>query len=242
MKRFSICCGLTHVDPAAYDGWDGNCPGCDRDAAMAATAFHDGGFDGESVLINRFADTIFMEPAFRGICGVLEPDDLLVLYVSGHGGQMPDTDGDEWDGRDETLCLWSGEVRDDTISEYLQMVPSTARVLLITDTCNSGTMARGRHRARSTPVSIERLKPKKTGGCSVLHVGGCADGRSSFGSDEGGVFTRSFFGVLSAAHKTLTYREWINRTIERVQSEPGSEQVPTFGELGDSFLDREALR
>jgi len=49
MKRLAICLGLTHVDPAAYDGWDGDCPGCDRDAARCATALHDRGFDGEIV-------------------------------------------------------------------------------------------------------------------------------------------------------------------------------------------------
>jgi hypothetical protein len=36
-----------------------------------------------------------------------------VFFVSGHGGQVKDTDGDEEDGLDETLCLWDGQCADD---------------------------------------------------------------------------------------------------------------------------------
>jgi Caspase domain len=33
-----------------------------------------------------------------------KPGDALILHYSGHGGSQKDTDGDEEDGMDETLC------------------------------------------------------------------------------------------------------------------------------------------
>lgn len=33
--------------------------------------------------------------------------DMFVVYYSGHGSNVPDTDGDEQDGEDEAFCLRS---------------------------------------------------------------------------------------------------------------------------------------
>lgn len=230
--RLGIFVGLTRLDPAAYEGWAGECPGCDRDVARMAAACHDRGFDGVTALANRFADHPFIRPAFEGALGALDPDDLLVLFNSGHGGQREDVDGDEVDGLDETLCWWSGEVADDTIREYLERI--TCRVLFIADTCHSGTSSRGRR----GPVA---LSERATRGCrgSVLHFGGCADNRYSYGEDEGGWFTMALLEGLSSSRRPITYREWFARAARRMPRR----QRPVCEEWGDgpSFLDREAL-
>lgn len=38
-----------------------------------------------------------------------------MLSYSGHGGQLPDLNGDESDGRDETWCFFDGELVDDEL-------------------------------------------------------------------------------------------------------------------------------
>lgn len=231
MKRLAICIGLTKVNPGAYDGWDGECPGCDRDAARFATLCHDAGFDGVQVFVNQQASQPYIKPAFLTVSRSLSAGDLLVLYNSGHGGQMPDKNGDESDGKDETICWWDGELVDDKIGEYLCKLKKGVRVLFVTDTCNSGTNFRGRGKRikRSTPA---RLNDKATGGmkASLVHFGGCADGRSSYGDNQGGAFTIALLDVMAKARRTLTYREWFNRAANRMPSY----QSPVFCEWGGS--------
>ena len=240
MKRLAICLGITRVDPTspAYGGWDGDCPGCDRDAARVATIAHDRGFNGVCALVDSCVDHPYVVPAFEAAAAVLGADDLLLLYYSGHGGRQRDLDGDEDDGHDETLCWYSGEVLDDRIADYLRRLPAGVRVLLISDSCNSGTQFRGRSkRQHSTPV---QLSPKSVDGFagSLISFGGCADGRSSYGADEGGKFTIALLDVLKKARKSLTYADWFSRAAKRMPKY----QTPVLQTWGDpSFLDREAL-
>lgn len=237
MKRYALCVGLTHLDPDRYDGWDGDCPGCDRDAAAIARLCHDAGFDGVNVLINAAATKLGIKAAFLESVKGMAAGDLLLLYVSGHGGQQPDTDGDEDDGRDETLCLYDGEVVDDTIAGYLSTIPRGVRVLFISDTCNSGTNYRGVNRGRPSPVKLNR-KATQTFRGSLLHFGGCADGRSSFGADDGGVFTLALLDVLRKARKPLTYGEWFKRAAARMPKK----QTPVANQWGTGDFERmEAL-
>lgn len=237
MKRLAICLGLTRVDPAAYDGWDGACPGCDRDAARFARACHDAGFDGVQVLINQAATARRIEAAFDGMRSDLGLGDLLVLYNSGHGGQQPDENGDELDGRDETLCWWDGEVVDDALGRCFATIRPGVRTLLVTDTCNSGTPYRGMAVKRSMPVDLTMGASQKLRG-ALLHFGGCADGRKAYGTDQGGVFTNALLAAMGWAKRPLTYQEWFERAQKRMKKR----QVPVLAEWGGpSFLKREAL-
>ena len=83
---------------------------------------------------------------------VTEPGDRIVVYFSGHGTQVPDTSGDEADGQDEAwspsdIGRRSGhfvneQVTDDEIAAAFRRL-SGREVLLISDSCHSGTLARG---------------------------------------------------------------------------------------------------
>ena len=46
----------------------------------------------------------------------------LVIWYSGHGSYLPDNNGDETDGADETLYLFDGHLRDDDINQILQTI------------------------------------------------------------------------------------------------------------------------
>jgi len=240
MKRLAICVGLTRLDPTAYDGWPGDCPGCDRDAAAIARLCHDAGFDGVSVLINEAATAANIKAVYLQTIKRLSADDLLLLFNSGHGGQQPDLDGDELDGLDETLCWWDGQVSDDRLAYFFSRIPAGVRVLYLSDTCNSGSNYRGmptRRARRSTPAALsERVVGRFIG--SMLHFGGCTDGRSSYGDDDGGLFTLALLDALSDARRTLTYAEWFARAAKRMPKY----QVPVFSTWGrEDFSEREVL-
>lgn len=74
-------------------------------------------------------------------------DDHVLVYFSGHGFHVPDTNGDEEDGQDEILVphdvrVVDGKVEnglvDDDFGRLLAEIPSR-RLLLLIDACHSGT-------------------------------------------------------------------------------------------------------
>lgn len=71
--------------------------------------------------------------------------DSLVFHYSGHGSQQRDYDGDEVDGKDETLCPLdfetNGMIVDDEINDTIvKPIPRGAKLHAIIDACHSGTM------------------------------------------------------------------------------------------------------
>ncbi|MBN9672028.1 caspase family protein [Roseibium aggregatum] len=82
--------------------------------------------------------------------GATQPGDRVIIYYSGHGSQIPDTSGDEEDGKDETFVPTdfgrngdqaSDMLSDDEIGRALNMLKGR-EVILIADSCHSGTINR----------------------------------------------------------------------------------------------------
>ena len=70
---------------------------------------------------------------------------MLWFTYSGHGGSVRDTNGDELDGRDETLVpadyRSAGQLRDDSIAAILSRVRPGASFFGLFDSCHSGSVA-----------------------------------------------------------------------------------------------------
>ena len=69
----------------------------------------------------------------------------ISLFYSGHGSQVPDGDGDELDGYDESLCpvdyQTRGKILDVEINATIvRPLPHGVKLHAIIDTCSSGTM------------------------------------------------------------------------------------------------------
>lgn len=64
------------------------------------------------------------------------------MTYSGHGGQVPDANGDEPDGEDETWCLDDGQLIDDEIFYYLGCFAAKTRIITVSDSCHSGSVLR----------------------------------------------------------------------------------------------------
>lgn len=75
---------------------------------------------------------------------------LYVLCHSGHGGQVMDVTGDEEDQLDETWCLYDGQLIDDELYLELSKFAEGVRILVLSDSCHSGTMTRA-----GPPPSVE---------------------------------------------------------------------------------------
>jgi hypothetical protein len=143
-KGYALAIGLNKVDPAHYDGWDGALDGCEPDAEVMFAIAQQQGLEAEKLLT---ADATHDKLLARlgKYAEELKSGDLLVVSYSGHGGTLPDENGDEQeltpgDLLDETWVLYDGQLLDDELAGAWSKFKSGVRILLFSDSCHSGTV------------------------------------------------------------------------------------------------------
>ena len=163
----SLHIGLNLVDPVHYGGWSGELAACERDATDMAALARSQKMK-PSVLLTRSATRARTFGAIRTAAKVLKRGDLFFLTYSGHGGQVPDVTGEEPDKRDETWCLYDGQVIDDEIYIELARFAKGVRILVLSDSCHSGTITRdvmapgmGASRSRMMPPAVAQATYEK---------------------------------------------------------------------------------
>lgn len=233
-NRVAICVGLTLVKPSSYGGWNGECPGCDVDARSLHNLFVTNGFTSR-MMLNSEATWRNVRKAIIDSVKNMNTNSLLVVAMSGHGGQIKDDNGDEADGIDETICLWDGQVRDDEVLKMIHEFPKGIRLVLINDQCHSEgnfrSMVRVAQRvvslgfwgARTAVPVIEREDNWKG---QLIQFAGCREASYSYGAERGGTWTQSLLGVLN------TNMSWIS-WFEQAKSIMPNNQVPQWVEYGD---------
>src|SRR4051812_2499849 len=113
-KGISINIGLNSVDAAEYNGWGGKLNACEADALSMAALAKKAGFE-TKVILTEEATSANVTAAISDASKQLGSDDILFLTYSGHGGQLPDTNGEETDGKDETWVLYDRQLVDDEL-------------------------------------------------------------------------------------------------------------------------------
>ncbi|MBF6300430.1 caspase family protein [Nocardia amamiensis] len=140
-SAFALHIGLDLLDPSAYAGWNGRLYAAENDANTMADLTADLGYRSRT-LLSAEATTSAIFDAIAGAAQTLEPGDIFVLTYAGHGGQFEDITGDEADQLDETWLLYDREILDDELNMAFSDFRNGVRVLLISDSCHSGTVAR----------------------------------------------------------------------------------------------------
>ena len=157
-KGLSLHIGLNGVSAAAYGGWDGPLAACEFDANdMAALAKARG--MAPSVLLTKKATRANALAGLRSAAKALQAGDLFVLSYSGHGGQVPDVNGDEPDRQDETWCLYDGQLIDDELYFELSRFGAGVRILVLSDSCHSGSVTRDLPPPPPPPGQRAKLMP-----------------------------------------------------------------------------------
>ena len=176
------------------------------------------------------------------------PDDLAIFYFAGHGSQAFDLDGDEPDGLDETLAPTDvlktsaeRDIRDDEFRVWLSAIP--ARVVVILDSCHSGTATRGTGpmRARILDREIpseggrepervrERYDPESMsdGSATIIEVAAAGPNQSAMEGvfltdgtgEQRGAFTYHLVRALWEASPTATYDDVVGRVISSLKAD-----------------------
>lgn len=159
-RALSLHIGLNLVDPKHYGGWSGPLAACEFDANDMAALAKSAGM-AASKLLTRAATRKAVLGAIRKAAKALKRGDLFFLSYSGHGGQVADASGDEPDKQDETWCLYDAQLIDDELYFELSKFAAGVRILVLSDSCHSGTVTRARPeppppgtRARLMPADV----------------------------------------------------------------------------------------
>jgi len=140
MKKIALCVGIND-----YPGTGSDLAGCVNDAKDWGAALDARGF-AVRFLLDKAATGAGIRKAMKDAIGEAAAGDLVVIHYSGHGSFVPDLDGDEPDGTDECLCPYDiqkhGPITDDELSELYATRGPGVKLVMISDSCHSGTVAR----------------------------------------------------------------------------------------------------
>ena len=232
MSKRALCIGINN-----YPGTDSDLSGCVNDCNDWAAALAARGF-AVTKLLDAQAAKAAMVAGLNDLIGNAAKGDTVVITYSGHGTWVPDQSGDEPDGRDEALCPWdigtTGAVLldDELHGLFLQRHPGV-RIVLISDSCHSGSVTRGDEsdldpglpRARFLPPAVwmKGVPPASTARPAKLRSGftrsggdlllsGCTDTQfswdTSFNGRPNGAFTFYALKALAKLPADASYDAW----------------------------------
>ena len=154
-RGWSLHVGVNHIDPAHY-GSDAPLYGCHFDAEDMERIAAERGFEKRTVLLDEQATRDEVRNTIAAAAAELKAGDVFMFTYAGHGSQVPDFNSDEDDGADETLCLFDGMLIDDELYELWSGFADDVRIVMISDSCHSGTVSRA---ARRTPSAADQADP-----------------------------------------------------------------------------------
>lgn len=214
----AVTVGLNRVDPAKWGGWSGPLSDCEFDAELWHETWRDIGYQSTNLLTEAATVANVRGALEWGIDG-MRAGDLLIVEISGHGGQGPDSEGEGADGRGEYLCLFDGPLSDNTINRWLRSVPPGVFILWGADTCHSGTMYR-------TPKRFTRRATSGFLGELIL-LAGASENSYSLSTGNGGMWSNARQATGPTGMTPLT---WFIAAKALV---PPDKQIPVYAEYGE---------
>lgn len=265
-KGISLHLGLNFVDPAQYEGWDGELSACEFDAKDMQAIAAKQGFARSDLLLTSAATSQALLDGIDGAARDLKSGDLFWLTYSGHGGQVPDINGKddrEADRMDETWCLYDRQVIDDELYALWGRFKSGVRILVLSDSCHSGTAIRdvppfvsGGPRRRAMPRVVGKkvytahralyddLQTKNVGAekarlrASVVLISGCMDNQFSMDGTRNGLFTEKLKKVWNNGKFSGGLRTFRDQIVARMPEE----QTPNYFKVGKASSAFEAQK
>ncbi len=252
----AVCVGIN------YPGTSAQLSGCVNDANDWETLLSGAGYQ-VTKLLDASATKAAIIGTLREEVSRLGWGDKLVFTYSGHGTWLPDRNGDEIDGRDEALCpidfMRGNLITDDELNELFGSYPTGSSILLLSDSCHSGTLARslaapmsfeGTPRFQSPAVFMDDLTEERAADIELAAdvkgprkttslISGCADAEYSydawFGSRANGAMTRA---AIDSYRSGISLSAW----YKAIRAKLPSNAYPQTPQLTSASLYRKYSR
>lgn len=249
--------GLNSVNPTHYQGWSGPLTACEADADDMADLAVARGFSCTK-LLTKDASRAAVTSVIADAAKRLKSGDIFFLTYSGHGGQLPDLNGDEADHADETWCLYDGELVDDELYSLFGAFTAGVRIVMLSDSCHSGSVNKDLFYRTETPLRTPRvyrampdeialrvyqknkefydpiLKARDTAKAlesvkaSVLLISGCQDNQLS----QDGTFNGLFTGTLKSVWNGGTFEGSYSKFHKAIGAKMPPDQTPRLSMVG----------
>jgi hypothetical protein len=234
MPAFSIHLGLNAVDPAHYNGWGGALTACEYDASDMTAIAAAAGYR-TATLLTRQATSVAVLDLLRQFAIRLRNGDRLLLTYAGHGAQVRDRGGNEGseesDGSDETLVLFDRMLLDDELYAALSLFARGVKVVVVADSCHSGTVLRLGPPQGQRPETTPRAMPSTLAQavlrdnartyarararsffstaadpvCAGLLLSACKDSQLAMDGDRNGLFTGTLKRIWAGGRYAGSY-------------------------------------
>jgi hypothetical protein len=224
MKK-ALCVGINN-----YPGFQNDLNGCINDANDWSSLLQRFGFQVTQIL-DSTAKRSKIKTDLQAMITESEAGDVLVFTYSGHGTSIPDTSGDEADSYDEALYVYDGSILDDELRDIFKSIPAGVQMIVILDSCFSGTATRvlleetsRRKYLELYPVSqLAGLKKNKEfligEDMKEILVAGCGDNEYSYDAYINGRYNGAFTRfAIDTIKDTLSYEEFMNLLRQKLPS------------------------
>ncbi|MEN0006246.1 MAG: caspase family protein [Bacteroidota bacterium] len=214
-KGFALHIGLNYIS-VKHHKWDGRLGSCVNDALAMQQIATQEGFEPVALLANEEANINAVIAQFEYLSKVAQAGDLVMITYSGHGGQVLDLNGDEDDGKDETWVLYDKELIDDKICYLLQEFREDVRILIISDSCHSGSVTRsgGKATARTTVGQLQNEVSKVK--ASVCLLAACQEYEKASAGTHLSKYTEALVKIWDSGKFRGTYAD-LSEAILRTQ-------------------------
>jgi hypothetical protein len=141
-RGYYMAAGYNVLEVAIW-GSEARLYGCHNDVLDVERIVSEYGYGYQEVMRDTQGRLINVLRRMRYLAETARAGDTVVLFFSGHGTQIPLSGSDfEQSGFDQALCVSDGLLSDDRIWSQLLRFKTDVLVIMLVDTCFSGSMAR----------------------------------------------------------------------------------------------------
>lgn len=233
-KKLSLHIGLNNVNNRAYPGYIlPTLAGCHNDSLSMQHLARLNGYQ-PVVMLDAKGTIQNVKNAILHAASSLKAGDSFFLTYSGHGDQVKNlnpAEDNEADGKDETWCLYDGNLVDDVLTTLLAQFAAGVKIVVLADCCHSGTGV-------DTCVTMSA----KTDGripASVVFFSGCQDSQYSLDGTKNGLFTETLLRVWNNGRFAGNYRQLLHEIASQM---PDTQQPNMVYITGDHNIRMDLLR
>jgi len=224
MKK-ALCCGINN-----YPGFENDLNGCINDANDWTALLQRFGFEVTEIL-DSAAKRSKIKTELQTMLSGSQAGDVLVFSYSGHGTSIPDTSGDEADSYDEAIYVYDGAIIDDELREIFKSIPNGVQMIVVLDSCFSGTATRVLLKETSRKKYMELypaeqladMKKRKDiligEDMKEILLAGCGDNEYSYDAYINGRYNGAFTRyAIDTVRENFSYEDFMNALRQKLPS------------------------